>query len=79
MRCSRRASWPTLGGTRRAEALLSSRRPAATALGTATQYRGRMCRRVREQFIRDGLVTPRQTRRTVDKADIRWALGSDDA
>ena len=36
-------------------------------------------RRVQDGFIRDGLVTPRQTRQTVDKADIRWALGSDDA
>lgn len=34
---------------------------------------------IRDAFVRIGRVTRRQTRRTVDRDDIRWALGSDDA
>lgn len=36
-------------------------------------------RNVRNAFVRAGRVTLRETRRTVDRGDIRWALGSDDA
>ena len=36
-------------------------------------------RTVRDALIRKGRVTRRETRRTIDEADIRWALGSDDA
>ena len=36
-------------------------------------------KRVRDEFVSDGRVKRRQTRRTVDRGDIRWALGSDDA
>ena len=35
-------------------------------------------RQVRDAFLRDCRVTRRQTRRTVARGDIRWALGSDD-
>lgn len=35
-------------------------------------------RNVRDTFVNENRVTRRQTRRTVDKANIRWALGSDD-
>lgn len=36
-------------------------------------------RNVRDAFVCEGLVKRRQTRRIADRADIRWALGSDDA
>lgn len=32
----------------------------------------------RDAFVRDGRLTRRQTRRTVERDDIRWALESDD-
>ena len=36
-------------------------------------------RNVRDAFVSEGRVTRHQIRQTVDGADIRWALGSDDA
>ena len=36
-------------------------------------------RNVRDAFVCEGRVTRRETRRTVNRANIRWALGSDDA
>ena len=36
-------------------------------------------RNVRDAFVGEGRVTRRQMRRTADRADIRWALESDDA
>lgn len=33
---------------------------------------------VRDAFVNEDRVTRRQTRQTVGRADIRWALGSDD-
>ena len=35
-------------------------------------------RNVRDAFVAEGRVTRRETRRVVDRSDIRWALGSDD-
>ena len=33
---------------------------------------------VRDAFVAEGRVTRRETRRALERADIRWAPGSDD-
>ena len=35
-------------------------------------------RNVRDAFVREGRVTRRETRKVVDRRDVRWALGSED-
>ena len=35
-------------------------------------------RDVRDAFVQEGRVTRRQIKRTVDRDDLRWALGSED-